>query len=299
MKTDAFFVGTSNTIGLGLELEFSERYQSDDFLENKCRQIPARIDNDMVWDRYQQEDIDNHRKYRWSKLVCDFLGLTEYNISDSVEKLPLDFLYKSRQAVDLAFLLNNNIDNSDVKKVLDKTKVIFFEFGYIRWWDANLHGVDSGFKWPSTPSEIENFINDKNIDFSKKQKAIDWLNEVNPIKLWEEALNQIKIFKENRPDIQIIILLWGGSDDVFKLDTTQSLIDNFLQMPDNTFEIFRFLSKHRLRIYDRTKAYNPKYKDKWVYLDQHATSGGHEIIAQQIINKIENNVQGNQKKKYL
>jgi hypothetical protein len=115
-RNKAIFAGTSNTIGLGLELEFSKRFQDDNYLLNICKQIPPIETTDTNYDRYTNEDLENQRKYRWSKLVCDYFSLTEINANDPTEEYPLDILRDSRQAVDLVFKLHDERNDENVKK---------------------------------------------------------------------------------------------------------------------------------------------------------------------------------------
>jgi hypothetical protein len=297
IRNKAIFAGTSNTMGLGLELEFSKRYKDDDYLTNHCKSIPPVDDSeDGKYDTYNQEDIETHRKYRWPNLVCDYFGLEEVNINDPIDNQPFYFLDWPRHAVDIVFNFFDRKEDKKVKKLLDQTKYIFLEFGYIRWWEHDLHGTQSNFKWPSTPVEIDMFLKDKSIDFEKKKKAIDWLNEINPIELWKRTIEKVKELKQSFPEIEIILLAWGVNPDVFNLKETQDVIDLFLELPVdevidfNNYNISYFLYENKLQIKDKVMAYNPKYKDKWIYEDVHANSKGHEIIANQVIKKLSNEV---------
>lgn len=296
-RNKAIFVGTSNTMGLGMELEFSSRFQDDEYLQ-KCKNIPPMdYEGGEGYETYTKEDLEIHRKYRWPNLICRHFKLKEININDPIEEHPLEFLWETRQAVDIVFNLYDRRDNEGVQKLLSETKYIFLEFGYIRWWEDQLHGVNTDFKWPSTPGEIDRFLKDKNVSMENKQKAIDWLNNVNPIELWERTLYRIKQMIEEFPDIEFILLSWGINSDVFNLDSTMELIDHFVQMPEGNdirqkHDIGYYLKEYKLQILNTVKAYNPKYKNKWIYMDHHANSEGHRIIAHQIIKKLQNETRG-------
>ena len=294
-RNKAIFAGTSNTMGLGLELEFSKRYQDDDYLTNHCKSIPpSEEDVDGTRDTYTDEDREVHRKYRWPKIVCDYFDLEQVNINDPVNGETFEFLNWPRQAVDIVFKFADRKDDEDVKKLLDETKYIFLEFGYIRWWEHDLHGSHSGYKWPSTPVEIDMFLNDKSVHFDQKKKAIDWLNEINPVELWKRTIEKIKYLNESFPDIEIILLAWGVNGDVFDLSETQEIIDLFLGVPTKEsfdyekHDISHFLEEYKHQIKNTVLAYNPKYKDRWLYEDAHANSTGHRIIANQVIKKLQN-----------
>jgi hypothetical protein len=296
-RNKAIFAGTSNTIGLGLELEFSKRFQDDNYLLNICKQIPPIETTDTNYDRYTNEDLENQRKYRWPKLVCDYFSLTEINANDPTGEYPLDILRDSRQAVDLVFKLHDERNDENVKKLLNETKYIFLEFGYIRWWEEDLHGKDTNFIWPSTPAEIDLFLKDKNIDNEKKLKAIDWLNELNPVDLWNRTSSKITEMKKEFSDIKFILLTWGVNPELYNLESSKPLIEDFLEIMDTDnkqykYDISHFLETHKLRIFDNVKAYNSKYKNKWLYEDYHANSKGQQIIANRIIKKLQNETRG-------
>jgi hypothetical protein len=293
----AIFAGTSNTIGLGLELEFSKRFQ-DDFYLKKCKNIPPIEEEKNGYESYTDEDIENHRKYRWPRLVCDYYNLNELNINDPLEKIKIPLLTKVSHSVDLVYALYDKKEDSDIKELLDKTKYIFLEFGYIRWWDDDLHGVETDFNWPSTPNEIDKFLKDKSVSFDKKRKAIDWLNNVNPIELWERSALKIEKMIKDLPNIEFVLLCWGINPDIFNLEITKKIKKNFLEMPYvaqtqvMTYNIGSFLDTHKLTIKDNVKAYKPIYKSKWLYEDYHASSQGHSLIANQIIKKLSNEIRG-------
>lgn len=294
IRNKAIFAGTSNTIGIGLELELSKRFQDDEYLEN-CKNIPPIEEEKTGYESYTSEDIEIHRKYRWPRLVCDYFGLEEININDPVVENPIDLFNTTRHAVDIIFGLYDRREEEEIKKLLSETKYIFLEFGYIRWWDAKLHGVKTDFKWPSTPLEIEKFLNDSSIDMESKHKAIDWLNNLNPIELWEKTLNLVKEMKKSFPEIKFTLLAWGVNPDVFNIELTKELLDDFLKISNtsdimSSYSIGDFLNKNKLQIKDVVKAYNKKYEEKWLYIDHHANKKGNEIIANQVINKLQNEI---------
>jgi len=291
---NAIFAGTSNTMGLGLELELSERYQDDYFLENVAKNIPPIEDGaSKNMDSYTDEDIQNHRKYRWPSLVCDELNLKQLNLNDISNDDYLKYFGGGdiRQAVDLVYDLFDRRDDEVIKNLLDETDIVCLEFGYIRWWDTKLHGLGSGYVWPETPTEIENFLKDESVPIEKKQKAIDWLNEVNPIELWERTIKRIKVLIDDFPDIKFILLAWGVNQDIFRMGITKQVMNHFVEF-DGKLEthhkkdIANQLNFRKLTIKDNTKAYNLKYKHKWIYPDYHATSKGHRLVKDMVLKKI-------------
>jgi len=286
----ALFAGTSNTMGLGLELEFSERYQDDNFLTNIAKHIPPTQDGD---DRYTTEDIENHRTYRWPTLVCNELNLKQINLNDLSDRQYNKYFSNGsiRQAVDLVYDLFDRRDETVIKKLLDDVDVICLEFGYIRWWDTELHGIDSGYKWPETPNEIDRFLKDESIPIDDKQKAIDWLNNLNPIDLWERTINKIEKLITEFPHIKFVLIAWGVNEEVFDFDVTDKLMNHFIEFDSklkghHKKDVANQLDFRKLTIKDNVKAYHSKYKDKWIYPDYHATSKGHRLVADSVIKKI-------------
>jgi hypothetical protein len=124
------------------------------------------------------------------------------------------------------------------------------------------------------------------------------LNEINPIELWKRTIEKVKDLRESFPDIEIILLAWGVNPDVFNLQETQDVIDMFLSVPTKEsfdyekHDISHFLEDYKLQIKNTVKAYNPKYKHKWSYEDAHANSKGHQMIATQVIKKLDNEARG-------
>lgn len=289
----AIFAGTSHTLGIGLELEFSERFQDDEYLTNVCKQIPPVGEFDEELKVYTEEDIFNQKKYRWSRLVCDKLNLEEVNINDFGGSI-YNILNNNRQAVDCVLDLNQKKDNPEVVEILSKTKYIFLEFGYIRWYEQELHGGKDGNKWPSTPAEIINFIERPDIPVKDKEKAIDWVNKVDPTLLWETTLKSIQDIIYSFPDIKFILLGWklpySGIETArkFNLDSFFLKLEDDKLIDQERYRIDTFLKVNKLYIKDRVLAFNKKYSSKWLYLDTHACSEGHRIIADAIIKKIAN-----------
>jgi hypothetical protein len=63
------------------------------------------------YETYTNEDLEIHRKYRWPKLVCDYFGLEEININDPIKEPSFEFLWQTRQAVDIVFNLYDKKDD--------------------------------------------------------------------------------------------------------------------------------------------------------------------------------------------
>jgi hypothetical protein len=289
----AIFTGTSHTAGLGLEMEFSERFQDDNYLTNICKSIPPVEHSSGKYEVYTEEDINNHKKYRWSKLVSDKLNVEEINVND-IGSNKIKIIHESRNSIDFILNLSQKIYDTEVVDLLSKTKYIFLEIGYIRWWETDLHGSDGGEKWPSTPAEIINFIESPHTKLKDKQKAIDWVYNFNPYSTWNVSLNNINLIKNSFPHIQIVILGWGVHANVIEMAKNKNLLDLFVKIDEDNsdfylkYRIHEFLLKNRLCIKHVVMGYNSKYKDKWLYEDEHASSKGHLIVSDLVIKHIQN-----------
>ena len=76
-------------------------------------------------------------------------------------------------------------DIPEIKKLLEKTKYVVLEIGYMRWWDENLHGKIGGEYLPNTPIEIENYIKLKDSDSKVVEEAIRWIANYDESNFWK------------------------------------------------------------------------------------------------------------------
>lgn len=262
MRNVAIFSGASNTFGLGLEIEFRDKYNDDKWLSENGLMLPL---------PREAEDKEFWRKYRWSKLLCDKLDLVEYNIHDD-GTIPMGL-----NAVETLWWISR--DEGMYKELFEKSKYIFLELGYTRWWDEDLHGANDGKDYPHTIREIIQFINNPKSDDSVVSKALQWIRQFDENVYWKECLLKYRKLKETYPEIQFVLIPWNG--DVNQFDPENST--DWVRV-DNHPSIFNYIVNNKLTIGDVAKGFNGKYK--YTYKDDHPSSLGHEHVANIIINHL-------------
>jgi hypothetical protein len=265
MRDIAIFSGASHTFGLGLEIEFRDRYNDDAWLSKNglMLPLPRELADKPFW-----------RKYRWSKLLCEDLGLIEHNIHDNGD-IPM-----GGNAVESIWWLTK--DESIYKELFEKTKYVFLELGYTRWWDEKLHGSGDGKDYPHTICEIIQLINNPKSDNSVVAKALQWIKDLDETLYWKETLSKYKKIKETYPEIQFVLIPWNGDVKEVDKETSADWVDFKGYSSANAY-----ISQNKLRIGDIAKAFNGNYK--YVYKDDHASSVGHRHIANIIINYLNKN----------
>ena len=155
------FAGQSNTMGLGLELEFRPRYNNHEWLLENGITMPD------ITNIRSKKDRDIWKKYRWSSLVCKEIGYEEFNIHDD-------------WAEQLGGLGGNSVETiwylqqkSKFSELMGSVKYVIFELGAIRWWTEDIHEKDR--KYPNTVTEVVAFIEDGNTTQEDRTQALDWL----------------------------------------------------------------------------------------------------------------------------
>lgn len=271
MRDTIIFTGASNTFGLGLEIEFRDKYNDDKWLEENGLFLPL---------PREPEDRVFWKKHRWTKLVSDDLGLIEYNVHD-------EFLNESHpmggNSIETLWLLNR--DSDSLKPVLDRTKYIVFEMGHIRWWDETLHGAGNSNQYPNTVLEIIDLINNKKSDSMIVAKALGWIRDLDEKIYWDTAYKKYKDFKKLYPQIQFIMLPFA-SQLPFPDNIEPNLLNDIIDI-DKYQGIYGYLTQNKLTIGDVAKAFNGNYK--YNRKDDHPSSEGHRHIANFVINHINKN----------
>lgn len=268
MRNIALFSGGSVTLGLGLELEFRPKYNNHEWLLENGLNLPL---------PREKEDEEYWKTYRYSKLVSDKLGLIEYNIHD----------YYSTQiggdAISTIWLLTKF--NNEFSQLLRNVKYVFFDIGFIRWWDENLHGLENKKNLPNTVNEVIEFINNPNNDRTDTERALNWLINLDIDRYWEETINKYKELKSQNPEIKFIITPWVFNDqDVLMTKRFDDELKGDLIFFGEDKSMYNFLVKNKLVISDVAMGFNGKYK--YTYKDMHPSSEGHKKISEIIIENL-------------
>ena len=266
MRNVAIFSGASNTFGLGLELEFRDKYNDDNWLKENGLFLPL---------PREPEDLEYWRKYRWPKLVSDDLNLIEYNIHDKGN------IMLGGNAIQTIWILLN--DNKEIKELMERTKYVFLEIGYARWWDASLHGSNDGKDYPNTIIEIINLIDNPKSDREVVRKAIEWVESQDIDFIWQKAFDVYDKLKKEYPEVQFILLPWNADYRTYG----PGAANDFLYQTKNYGGMHGYLKANKLLIGDVAKAYNGDYKYNWK--DEHPSSLGHRNVANMVINHINKN----------
>lgn len=267
MRNGILFSGTSNTFGLGLEIELRPKYNDDEYLTKFGITLPL---------PREKEDEYYWKTYRWSTLVCNETNYIQYNIHD----IKYDYQIGGN-AVETLWVLNKN--KKDFSDLMSKIKYVILEMGYIRWWDENLHGKGID-EYPSTIREILDLIDNPKSDHNKVINAMMWLQKVDSDIYFAEATKRLIELKKEYSDVTFLILPWQGTNDNILSKTADNLLKNDFIDIGNYHSISHILHSQKLRVGDVAKAYNGnfKYNEK----DEHASSQGHRIIADLVINHI-------------
>ncbi len=256
------FSGSSNTQGIGLEIELSKRYNDLDWLKNHNVILPH---------RWIQEDFNNIRKFRWPKLVSDALGYVEIVCNDTHK----DWMYNSTDVL-FRLLELKPTDTTDIGH-------IFIEPQMLRFISKD--------KVQYTPTEMIHLLGDPKTDETLREQIHGFIETFDEL---ETAKNYIDLFcaaRDRYPHIQFHLLLWYSIIPIPPKEYMDKISDNLVSIEINgqkSTNINYLLEKNKLRIEDSAFCYTHNTGD-WHdggYRDLHASKKGHEIIAQNIINRI-------------
>ena len=246
----ALYLGSSNTFGVGLHT-FKEEYLTEEGAKQ------------LKWPYHQTANDDVFIKsVRWTKIVSDFLNRNEINVAEAGGS-PAESLYR---------LQNTDLSNVDY---------IFFEFsGIYNFFDRYFHNTE----YPKTPHEIEAFLtNNKNDRPQLRKRILEWLDNYNPEEFINEVLDCLKNKIDELVDKKIIILFWHGDIpfEIEKYEWIKKYIVKFptKEDPDN-YIVHNWVLENNLRVCDE----HPMRA--FIYQDIHAGLKGNQLIAEIVINHI-------------
>jgi len=274
MRDTIIFAGQSNTFGLGLEWELDPILNSEEYL-SKGVHIP------LPPNTYDEYTLKYWQKHRWASLVCNNLGYKEFNVHDTINSSVL-----GSGAAQTLWHLSERKNEEDVKKLIDRTKYIVLEIGYVRWWDENLHGKDGGEYLPNTPIEIENYLKLKDKNQTVVEAAIKWIENYDEQTFWIETYKKIIKFQEMYPEISIVLVPWSGNQDCFlkRNEVYGKIKDLFVNIPNWEGGIMGYIQNNKLQIWNDAKAWNGDYK--YNRKEEHASMKGHRWVANIVVNHI-------------
>lgn len=267
-KDTIIFSGASHTFGLGLEWELDEQLNSEEYLKNGV-ELP--ISRPPHYQKYWRE-------YRWPTLVCKEFGYKQYNVHDEENDVKI-----GGNAVDTIFMMVR--DEDKIKDLLEKTKYVILEIGYIRWYDEKLHGSEGGHEYPNTIQEMINVINNPNSKHEVVSKTLDWIKELDPDVYMSEIYDRIKYLKEKYTDITFLILPWHTNYD--GMSHSSILKENVIPIVENGvtyLNVYNFQLQNKIHVWNKAKAFNGDYK--FNYREDHGSIEGHSRVANIVINHI-------------
>jgi hypothetical protein len=243
------FLGSSNTFGVGLHT-FKDEYLTEDGAKT------------LKWPYNQTGEDDNFiESVRWTKLISDYLNRKEINVAEAGGS-PAESLYR--------------LENTDLSDI----DYIFFEFSAIyNYFDRYFHNDE----YPKTPHEIEAFLtNDKNDRPELRKRILDWLENYNPEEFINEVLALLKKKINTLTDKKICILFWHGEYDFDKkYEWIKKYIVKFpTKENENNYIVHNWVVENKLRVCDE----HPM--KKIIYQDIHAGLKGNKLIAEMVINHI-------------
>jgi hypothetical protein len=254
MKKKVVFLGASNTFGVGLWF-FRDIY-------NELTNLELTRPNYF----HSLEDKEFIKKYRFSRLVSDYLNLKEVNES-AAGGSPAQSLY----------LLS--------KMNLDEIEYVVFEFSSITsFFDRYMfeHTIDKN-KLPKTPGEIENFLTNGKNDRPELRKSIyNWLENYDPNEFTKEIFYTIKEFIENNKHIKFTLLFWRRPDVEIELLKHNSWVLNYTPtflttLNDKNIFVEEYLTEKKLRICDEF-VHIDKMEFSKNHPEIHPSLNGHKTI---------------------
>lgn len=267
-RNKILFAGQSNTMGLGLELEFRPRYNNHEWLLENGITMPD------ITNIRSKKDRDIWKKYRWSSLVCKEIGYEEFNIHDD-------------WAEQLGGLGGNSVETiwylqqkSKFSELMGSVKYVIFELGAIRWWTEDIHEKDR--KYPNTVTEVVAFIEDGNTTQEDRTQALDWLFDFDETIYDNEAARKFTELQKLYPEVTMLKLPWMGHQE----SASPSIIDVTFPSIDRHSgqHVYEYICENKMRIGDTAKCFNGDYK--YNMKDDHANSEGHKWVASRVIQHI-------------
>jgi hypothetical protein len=267
-RNTIIFSGASHTFGLGLEWELDPILNSEEYLQKGVNLPIPRPD---VYQKYWREK-------RWPTLVCNELGYVQYNVHDMENDIKI-----GGNAVETIWMMVR--DEEKIKHILEKTKYVILEIGYIRWYDENLHGGKDGDKYPNTIQEMINLINNPKSDITIVSKTLQWIQEVDLSTYMNELYKKIFYLKEKYKEIEFLILPWHFNRD--SIPNEFSLKENIIPIVENNkkyLSVYDFQLQQKIQVWNKAKAFNGNYQ--YNFKEDHGSIEGHRRVANIVIEHI-------------
>lgn len=267
MRNKIIFKGSSHTIGLGLDLELSNRYNDDDWLKENGIILPRPAG-------FIDEDWYHINNNRWPKKVCEDLGKEEHDFKN---------LNRLNACTLSDFMLELSITS---KELLQDVSHIIYEPQLTRFFHNNEQ---------FTPAEMLKKINDSNVLRSEKEIMYDWLD--NHDEYIENSLKLMELCIEKHNEIQFVFFFYLDyqylGEKIKNYPKIQERIIKFTINEETSTSLCLLISKHKLRVCDTAYCYTHRVdefgNERWKigdYVDEHAGVLAQEMIAKSVIKHI-------------
>ena len=256
------FSGSSFTQGIGLELELSKRFNDSNWLKQNGVVLPH---------QWCDEDFDNIRKYRWPKLVCNELGYNEIVGNDTHK----DWMCNS---TDLLFKLLE-IDSTDINHI----KHIIIEPQMLRFISKD--------KVQYTPTEMIHLLGDPKTDAVLREQIHGFIETFDEEQSAKDYIDLFCKVRDRHPHIHFHLLLMYAFIPTISNEYEQKIRKNIITMSINDIistNIHQLLTANKLLIRDSAFCYthNEGGWNEGGYQDLHPSVEGHQLMAENIINRI-------------
>jgi hypothetical protein len=256
------FSGSSFTQGIGLEVELSKRFNDSVWLKQNGVVLPH---------QWCTEDFNNIRKFRWPKLVCNELGYNEIVCQDTHK----DWMYN---ATDILYKLLDT-DSSDINHI----KHIIIEPQMLRFISKD--------KVQYTPTEMVHLLGDPKTDPVLREQIHGFIETFDEEQSAKDYIDLFCSVRDKHPHIHFHLLLMYAIDPPVSIEYQQKIENNKITMTINgqtETHIHRLLIANKLLVRDNAFCYthNEGNWDDGGYQDLHPSVEGHQIMAENIINRI-------------
>ena len=264
MRNKIIFKGSSHTMGLGLDLELSKRYNDDTWLKENGIILPRP-------NGFTDEDWYHINNKRWPKKVCEELGKEEHDFKN---------LNRLQKCTLSDFMLELLITP---KELLKDVSHIVYEPSMTRFFHN-----DEQF----TPTEMLKKINDSNTLRSEKQIMYDWLD--NHDEYIKNSLKLMELCIERYSEIEFLFFYFSGhhylNEKIKNYPKIEERIIKFRINEETSTSLGLLISKHKLRVCDTAYCYTHRVdefgNERWKigdYVDEHAGVLAQEMIAESVI----------------
>ena len=272
MVEKVLFCGTSNTMGLGLDLELGERYNDVNWLKENGVILPA----DKT-----DEDFEIIQKHRWPTLVSNHFNFYELNHTDFNGKLDYGRVTKTLETL-------IEIPSSETHDI----KHVFLESAHI----FRLYLPDGT---QITPNEMVRLLDNPNTDPKIVNNIHSFLDTFDETATYKSFIELFCKARDTHKHIKFHLLVWFGIPDTIMENLLEPIKENIVSMTignETTTNIHYLLDKNKLRVCDTAFCYTNQKDDSgnplWSignYVDMHAGKLGNELIAKNIIERLKNN----------